>query len=209
MSSLALDPVAPPGRRRARLARPRPAGRRRGRRGPVCILAGAGTGKTRDHHPPDRLRGPERGGRRRRRCWRSPSPPGRPASCAGGCARWASGGCRRGRSTPPRCVSSPTSGPRSSVASRPGWSRASCGWWPRRRRGRCGSRCRPPSCATSRARSSGRSRPWSRPRRYAAEPRRARRQPPRPPETVAAIFEAYEAGQDRRRGSSTSRTCCC
>ena len=75
-------------------------------------------------------------------CSPSRSPRGRRGSCGGGCGSWARScpgpawsRCRRARSTPRRCVSSPISGHRRSAASRRGcWSpRSAC--WPRRRGG--------------------------------------------------------------------------
>ena len=99
-------------RRPPRRARPRAAPGRRG-------AAGAGAGARRRRAPARPGRSPTGSptasppaSTTRPRCSRSPSRPAPRARCAAGCAGSAPAGCRRAPSTPPRCASCGSSGPK-------------------------------------------------------------------------------------------------
>ena len=162
-------------------------------------------------HPPDRVRRATGVPTSRSGCSRSPSPPGRPARCAPGCASSASAGCRPAPSTPPRCASCTTSGRRRSAARAPrGAAAQGRGWSPRP-----AARLRLPARPDGRARPGRRDRVGQgqhadRPRPTAAAARRAGRDPAGLDATAdGPAARGLRGGQGRARASSTSRTCCC
>ena len=147
-------------------------------------------------HPPHRVRGARRAFSSPPACWPSPSPTAPRARCGAGCASSAPAASRPGRSTRPRCASSSTSGPRRSAASCRGcWSARSSS--SPRRRPAAGSGSTATSCATSRARSSGRRSP--RPCPPTTRPRS-----PRPAATPRATRP--RSARSTRRTSSSSAT---
>ena len=177
--------------------------------GPVCVLAGRRHRQDPGDHPPDRLRRARGHTPARAACSPSPSPRGRRARCAAGCAQLGAGGVqartfhsaalrqlqyfwpRAVGGEMPRLVERKVQLVAEAAAALP-----ASGWTA-------------PSCATSPARSSGARSPRPSPRTTPAAAAKAGRDAAARPGRGGPDLRRVRGAQAGPRRRSTSRTCCC